>query len=297
MKADGVGCARLRDRRSLLIAAALAGSILLLEVAGGIWSGSLALLADAGHVLTDLLAMLMAYTALVLASRPADTRRTWGYHRFEILSALTNGMLLLFMAGVILWAALQRLREPVAVASGGMLGVAVVGLLANLIGVLVLSRASGSLNVRGALWHLVGDTLSSLGVILAAVAIRYTGLNVIDPALSVVIVAVIVYGAVRLIREAADILLESAPSGLDRDAVAAAIRDLDGVLAVHDLHIWSITTGMPALSGHVIVPAASCAASDQLLTRIKLLLGERFSIHHTTIQVESESFQEIGVLH
>jgi cobalt-zinc-cadmium efflux system protein len=294
---EGPGCSRLRDRRSLLIAAGLAGSILLLEVAGGLWSGSLALLADAGHVLTDLLAMLMAYTALVLASRPPDTRRTFGYHRFEILSALTNGLLLLFMAAVILWEAIQRLRDPVAVASGAMLVVAVVGLVANLAGVLVLSRASGSLNMRGALWHLVGDTLSSVGVILAAVAIRFTGLDVLDPALSVVIAAVIVYGAVRLIREAADILLESAPSGLDRDAVAAAIRNLDGVLAVHDLHIWSITTGMPALSGHVIVPVEDCSGSDEILTRIKVLLEERFSIHHTTIQVESESFQEIGVLH
>jgi cobalt-zinc-cadmium efflux system protein len=294
---EGPGCSRLRDRRSLLIAAGLAGSILLLEVAGGLWSGSLALLADAGHVLTDLLAMLMAYTALVLASRPPDTRRTFGYHRFEILSALTNGLLLMFMAAVIIWEAIQRLREPVAVASGAMLVVAVVGLVANLAGVLVLSRASGSLNMRGALWHLVGDTLSSVGVILAAVAIRFTGLDVLDPALSVVIAAVIVYGAVRLIREAADILLESAPSGLDRDAVAAAIRNLDGVLAVHDLHIWSITTGMPALSGHVIVPVEDCSRSDEILTRIKVLLGERFSIHHTTIQVESESFQEIGVLH
>jgi cobalt-zinc-cadmium efflux system protein len=294
---EGPGCSRLRDRRSLLIAAGLAGSILLLEVAGGLWSGSLALLADAGHVLTDLLAMLMAYTALVLASRPPDTRRTFGYHRFEILSALTNGLLLMFMAAVIIWEAIQRLREPVAVASGAMLVVAVVGLVANLAGVLVLSRASGSLNMRGALWHLVGDTLSSVGVILAAVAIRFTGLDVLDPALSVVIAAVIVYGAVRLIREAADILLESAPSGLDRDAVAAAIRNLDGVLAVHDLHIWSITTGMPALSGHVIVPVEDCSGSDEILTRIKVLLGERFSIHHTTIQVESESFQEIGVLH
>jgi cobalt-zinc-cadmium efflux system protein len=294
---EAAGCARQRDRSSLLIAAGLAASILVLEVAGGLWSGSLALLADAGHVLTDLLAMLMAYTAIVLASRPPDPRRTWGYHRFEILSALTNGLLLLFMAAVILWEAIQRLQAPSAVASGGMLTIAVVGLVANLTGVLVLSRASGSLNVRAALWHLVGDSLSSMGVILAAVAIGATGLDVIDPALSVVIVAVIVYGAVRLIREAADILLESAPSGLDRDAVAAAIRDLDGVLAVHDLHIWSITTGMPALSGHVVVPPCDTTGSDQILTRIKVLLGEQFAIHHTTIQVESEGFQEIGVLH
>ncbi|MCZ6600790.1 MAG: cation diffusion facilitator family transporter [Acidobacteria bacterium] len=288
---------RRRDRRSLLIAAVLAASVFLLEVAGGIWTGSLALLADASHALTDLLAMMVAYAATVMAGRPPDHRRTWGYHRLEILSALTNGLLLLLMAVFIAWEAVQRLRAPTPVASGGMLVIAVVGLMFNLAGVMVLSRASGSLNVRGARWHLAGDSLASVGVILAAVVIALTGMMRFDPAVSLVIVAIIVFGAVRLLREAVDVLLESAPAGLNRDEVAAAIRELDGVLGVHDLHIWSITTGMPALSGHVIVPPGGCHNVDEILTRVKVILRERFAIDHTTIQVESEHFEDMGVLH
>ncbi|MCZ6649644.1 MAG: cation diffusion facilitator family transporter [Acidobacteria bacterium] len=288
---------RRRDRRSLLIAAVLAASVFLLEVAGGIWTGSLALLADASHALTDLLAMMVAYAATVMAGRPPDRRRTWGYHRLEILSALTNGLLLLLMAVFIAWEAVQRLRAPTPVASGGMLVIAVVGLMFNLAGVMVLSRASGSLNVRGARWHLAGDSLASVGVILAAVVIALTGMLRFDPAVSLVIVAIIVFGAVRLLREAVDVLLESAPAGLNRDEVAAAIRELDGVLGVHDLHIWSITTGMPALSGHVTVPPGGCHNVDEILTRVKVILRERFAIDHTTIQVESEHFEDMGVLH
>jgi len=288
---------RRRDRRSLLVAATLAASVFLLEVAGGIWTGSLALLADSAHALTDLLAMMVAYTATVVAERPPDGRRTWGYHRLEILSALINGLLLLLMAAVIAWEAVQRLHTPMPVASGGMLAIAVVGLLFNLAGVLVLWRASGSLNVRGARWHLAGDSLASLGVILAAVVIALTGMLRMDPAVSLVIVAIIVFGAVRLLREAVDVLLESAPTGVNRDEVAAAIRELDGVLGVHDLHIWSITTGMPALSGHVIVPPGGCHDVDGVLTRVKVILRERFAIDHSTIQVESERFEDIGVLH
>ena len=297
MTHGGLSSSRRRDRRSLLIAAALAAVVFLLEIAGGLWTGSLALLADAAHALADLLAMMVAYTATVMAGRPPDRRRTWGYHRLEILSALINGLLLLVLAAFIAWEAVQRLRAPIPVASGGMLVIAVVGLMFNLVGVLVLSRASGSLNVRGARWHLAGDSLASLGVILGAVAIALTGMLRIDPAVSLVIVAILVYGAVRLLREAVDVLLESAPAGLDRDEVAAAIRELDDVLDVHDLHIWSITTGMPALSGHVIVTPGGCQNVDEILTRVKVILRERFAIDHTTIQVESELFEDIGVLH
>lgn len=288
---------RQRDRRSLLMVATLAAVVFLLEVVGGIWTGSLALLADAAHAFADLLAMMVAYVATVMAGRPPDDRRTWGYHRLEILSALTNGLLLLLMAAFIAWEAVQRLRAPMPVASGGMLIIAVVGLMFNLVGFLVLSRASGSLNVRGARWHLAGDSLASVGVILAAVLISLTGMLRADSVVSLAIVVIIVFGAVRLLREAVDVLLESAPAGLNRGEVAAAIRELDGVLGVHDLHIWSITTGMPALSGHVIVPPGGCQNVDELLTRVKLILRERFAIDHTTIQVESELFEDIGVLH
>jgi len=279
------------------MAAALAAVVFLLEVVGGLWTGSLALLADAAHAFTDLLAMMVAYSATVMAGRPPDDCRTWGYHRLEILSALVNGLILLVMAAFIAWEAIQRLRAPMPVASGGMLIIAVVGLMFNLAGFLVLSRASGSLNVRGARWHLAGDSLASVGVILAAVIISLTGMLRVDALVSLLIVAIIVFGAVRLLREAVDVLLESAPAGLNCDEVATAIRELDGVRGVHDLHIWSITTGMPALSGHVIVPPDGCHNVDELLTRVKLILRERFAIDHTTIQVESELFEDIGVLH
>jgi cobalt-zinc-cadmium efflux system protein len=178
------------------------------------------------------------------------------------------------------------------VATGGMLAVAGVGLLANLAGVAVLSRASGSLNVRGALWHLVGDTLSSVGVILAGLLMAVTGESRFDPLVSILIAGIILYGAVRVIREAIDILLESAPVGLDQDRVAAAITGLEGIVEVHDLHIWSITTGMPALAGHVVVPDAGCHRVDEILVRVQALLKERFQIEHSTIQVESERFEK-----
>jgi cobalt-zinc-cadmium efflux system protein len=288
---------RRKDRRYLLLACGLSAGILVVEVVGGIWTGSLALLADAGHVLTDLLALLLAFMAVLFASRPASPRRTWGYHRLEILSALTNGLLLLGIVAVILWKAWERLEEPRAVQSGGMVAVATIGLVANLIGVWLLSSASGSLNIRGAMWHLVGDTISSVGVILGGLLIAATGIVQIDSLVSVGIAGIILYGAVQIVREASDVLLESAPAGLDRDQVATAIRSVEGVLDVHDLHIWSITTGMPALSGHVIVPRSGPTETDSILARIKAMLRERFDIDHTTIQIESECLEEFGGLH
>jgi cobalt-zinc-cadmium efflux system protein len=288
---------RRKDRRYLLLACGLSTLILTVEVVGGLWTGSLALLADAGHVLTDLLALLLALTAVLFASRPASSRRTWGYHRLEILSALVNGFLLLGIAGVILWEAWERLAAPRPVQSGGMVAVAAVGLVANLLGVWLLSSASGSLNIRGVLWHLVGDTISSVGVIVAGLLIAVTGVVRIDAVVSVLIAGIVVYGAVRVVREAYDVLLESAPAGLDCDEVADAIRSLDGVLDVHDLHIWSITTGMPALSGHVVVPPSGPPETDTLLKRIKVMLKSRFEIDHATIQVESRCFEMSGDLH
>ncbi|MFQ5671021.1 MAG: cation diffusion facilitator family transporter [Acidobacteriota bacterium] len=286
-----------RDRRYLVLACGISSAILLLEVAGGLWTGSLALLADAGHMLTDIVALLMAFFALLFASRPASGRRTWGYHRLEILSALLNGLFLLALAGVIFWEGVQRLQHPSPVRIQGMIAVAMIGLFANLAGVWFLSRASRSLNMRSAMWHLVGDTVSSVGVIFSGVLMALTGIMQLDAVMSLGISLVIVYGAVRIVREATDILLESVPLDLDRDEVARAIRSVDGVSDVHDLHLWSITTGMPALSGHVIVPRARMLGTDTVLDRIKRVLRDRFKIDHTTIQVESDDFQEIGEVH
>jgi cobalt-zinc-cadmium efflux system protein len=288
---------RRKDRRYLLLVCGLTTLILAVEVVGGLWTGSLALLADAGHMLTDLLALLLALTAVLFASRPASSRRTWGYHRLEILSALVNGFLLLGIAGVILWESWERLATPRPVQTGGMVAVAAVGLVANLVGVWLLSAGSGSLNIRGAMWHLVGDTISSVGVIVAGLLIAVTGIVRIDAFVSILIAGVIVYGAVRVVREAYDVLLESAPPGLDCDEVADAIRSVEGVLDVHELHIWSITTGMPALSGHVVVPPSGPPETDSVLERIKVMLKSRFEIEHATIQVESRCFEMSGDLH
>ena len=285
------------DRQNLLLACTLTVGILVLEIVGGLWTGSLALLADAGHMLTDFLALLLAFLAVLFASRPANRRKTWGYHRLEILSALVSSIFLLGIAAVILWEAWQRLQQPRPVQTAGMVAVAAVGLVANLIGVWLLSRSSGSLNIRSAMWHLVGDTISSVGVILAGLVIAVTGVLQIDPAVSILIAGVILFGAVRVLREASDVLLESAPHGVDCDDVARAIRSVQGVIDVHDLHVWSITTGMPALSGHVIVSRTEPVPTDEILTQVKLGLREQFDIDHTTIQVESELFEEIGELH
>jgi cobalt-zinc-cadmium efflux system protein len=294
---DRTRAVREADRRSLLTVCALSVFILAAEVAGGVWSGSLALLADSGHVLIDLLALLLAFFAAVFASRPATTRRSYGWHRLEIISALMNGLLLVAIAVVIGLQAWSRFREPRPVNVAGMMSVAALGLVGNLLGVWILSRASSSLNLRGALLHLVGDTISSVGVIVSGVAVAVTGEWRIDAVASALIAAAIVWGAVRLGREAFDVLLEATPAGLDGEVVAAAIRRVDGVAAVHDLHIWSITTGMPALSGHVIVPAASPACGDEVLTCVQRMLRERFGIDHSTIQIESERFEEVGEVH
>ena len=292
-----VQSARQGDRRSLLVVCAITAAILCVELVGGVLTGSLALLADAGHVLTDLLALLVALVALVLASKPPTLRKTWGYHRLEILSAFINGVLLLGISCVILWHAWGRLAQPRDIHGGGMTAIAIVGLLANLLAVWVLSRASGSLNMRGARWHVLGDTISSIGVVLAGVLITLTGVSQIDVVVSVGIALIIVYGAVRLVWEASDVLLESAPGGLDCRAIQAAIRTVAGVVEIRDLHIWSITTGLPALTGHVIIPAARAGEGDALLAQIKALLRERFGIAHSTIQIQTELFEDSGDVH
>ncbi|MFQ5719729.1 MAG: cation diffusion facilitator family transporter [Acidobacteriota bacterium] len=288
---------RVRDRRTMLIVGAITSGTFVIEVVGGLVTGSLALLADAGHMFTDILALLMAFAALVLASRPATARKTWGYHRAEILSAFVNGVLLLALSAGILWQASERLAVPRDVASGGMALVASIGLLANVTGVWLLSRSSRSLNVRGAFWHLFGDTISSVGVLVGGVAIAITGVTRIDAVVSIGISLIILYGAGRLVWEASDVLLESVPGNVDSQAVQDAIGSLPGVVGVRDLHIWSITTGLPALSGHVIIPNGSAAASDEILNTIKKVLNTRFGIAHSTIQVQTEDYREVAELH
>jgi len=284
-------------RRGLSVTIGLTSIIMIVEVIGGWWSNSLALLSDAGHMLTDVLALGMSLFAVTVACRPATTRKTYGYHRIEILAALTNGVILAVISLGIFYQAYRRLVQPQPVEGGLVMKVAAVGLAANLIGMWLLTRSEGGLNVRSARLHVAGDALSSAGVLVAGIVIAMKDWYRIDALISLGIGVIIIAGAFHLLRETVDILLESAPMGMELMEVCRAIESIKGIKQCHDLHIWSITSGMTALSGHVILDAVAFAESDEILNKIKEMLDLRFKIGHTTIQVESESYTEVGDVH
>lgn len=291
------GEGRSADLRRLRTALALTAAMMVAEAVGGVVSGSLALLSDAGHMLTDVVSLVLSMLALWFSSRPADLKRTYGFYRLEILSALVNGMTLLGIAFVVAFEAVERLRNPRPLQVGVMLAVAGVGLVVNLLGMSILSK-SHSLNTRGALLHLVGDALSSVGVIVAGVVVWATGFTAIDAILSVFIAAIIVYGAIRLVREAVDVLLEAVPAHIDLAEVFEALKAVDGVTAVHDLHVWTIAHSMHALSAHLVVRSEGGRVdNDSLLSSVKGVLRERFAIEHTTLQIESEQFGSLVQAH
>lgn len=285
------------DQRRLLWAAGLTAGILILEAAGGVLSHSLALLSDAGHMMVDLLALLLSLFAIRFACRPATDRKTFGYYRLEILAALLNGWVLVVLSLYLFYAAVRRLIRPPLVDTRLMLGVAGVGLVANLVGIALLSPSRKNLTVRSALLHILGDAFSSVGVILGGLTMQGTGWYRADPLLSLVIGGVILWGALRVMREACDILLEAAPAGIALSEVSRAIASVGDVVEIHDLHVWCLTIGRPALSGHVVVRDVSLANTDHILNRIKSVLEERFGICHTTIQLESEAYEEVGEIH
>ncbi|HEX8731409.1 MAG TPA: cation diffusion facilitator family transporter [Ktedonobacterales bacterium] len=275
-------------RAALRLGFLLTAGILLVEVAGGLLSHSLALLSDAGHVLTDVVALGLAWFAAAQAERPANNHRTFGYHRVGILVAFFNGLTLVGIALVIAFEAWQRLREPVAVHPGIMLVAALVAIGVNLF---IARRLHGSenLNSRAALLHAVGDIGASVAVVIGAAVIALTGATWVDPVISVAIAVLIAFGALRLIWETADILLESTPADISTEAVARDIRQITGVRAVHDLHVWTITSGIRALSSHVIIADIPPSASADILDRVTDMLAHRYHISHTTIQFESDA--------
>lgn len=264
--------------------------VMVAEIIGGFVANSLSLLGDAGHMLTDALAIVLSLFAIGLARRPATNRRTFGYHRAEIMAALANGVILILVSVYIFYEAYQRFVDPPEVDSPVMLIVAGIGLAANLAGMLILRRSSeGSLNVKAAFWHIVGDTLSSVGVIVAGVIILLTGWYIVDPILAVVIGLVIIWGAFRIVREAADILLESVPGHIKLDEVSKAMKSVPGVTDTHDVHVWTITSGMYALSAHVDIEDRMVSESAGVLADLNKVLEERFDIGHTTLQLECDS--------
>jgi len=278
-----------RALRTILV---LSATYMVAEAVGGVLTNSLALLADAGHMLSDVASLGLTMFAVWIARRPASPRRTYGYYRAEILAALLNGAALLAIAALITVEAYTRFRHPPVVAGGLMMGIAVGGLAVNLIGLWVLhSGKDHSLNLHGAWLHVLADALGSVGAIVASVLIWWRGWNWADPVASVIISALVAWSSWSLVRQSVNVLMEGAPKGIDVDEVREAMREVPGVSAVHDLHVWSITSGLEALSAHVIpIDGVSHA---ELLAALRTTLSKRFGIGHVTIQVECEACDSV----
>lgn len=275
------------NARPMVIALTITLVFLVVEVVGAYLSNSLALLADAAHMLTDVAALGLALMAIALARRPATAARSFGYLRAEILAALVNAVTLIVAAIYIFYEAWQRLQDPPEVQSNTLLMVAIAGLLANIASALVLSRGGGhelNLNQRGAFLHVMGDLLGSVATIVAALIIMATGWYAADPILSAVIGLLVVYGAWSLLRESVDVLLEAAPRGMDVTQVRRAMQDIPGVLAVHDLHVWTVTSGLVALSAHVEL--VSMQNWSEIMGQLATKLRDDFEIAHVTLQPE-----------
>ena len=287
-------------RKRLIIVLAITFGVLIAEVIGGLISGSLALLAEAGHMLTDSTGLIMALIAASLATRAATVKRTFGLQRAEVLAALANALLLVGVAVWVLIMAVDRLRSPAEINSRLMLVVAIVGVLANLVGLLVLRPAqSKSLNMRGAYLEALGDFVGSLAVIIAAALILITGWTPFDAIASLAIVLLIIPRAWSLLREVVDVLLEATPRGVDLHQVREHILRVRGVVDVHDLHAWTITSGVPVLSAHVIVDQGciSEGRSGEVLDRLGECLGGHFDVSHCTFQLEPVGHQEHEAAH
>lgn len=260
------------------------------ELVGGWMANSLALLADAGHMFTDVGALGLSLFVAWFSRQPSTARKTYGYLRWEILAAFLNGSALLLVSTVIVWEAVGRLRNPEPLESGLMLVVASGGLVVNIIAARLLHGAAAhSLNVRGAYLHVISDLLGSVAVILAALAIRYRGWTIADPVASIVMTALIVRGAWQLVRESVDVLLEAVPPHISLDSVRAAITAVPGVASVHDLHVWTVTSGMVAMSAHVVSPDPG--QHQEALERICAAMAP-FGIGHVTVQIEGRELTD-----
>ena len=288
---DASGGDRAEVSRRLTGVLGLTAVFTVAEVVGGVVSGSLALLADAGHMFSDVAALALSLFAIRLARRPPTERRTYGYARFEILAALVNGATLLLVAGLIVVEAWQRVRDPVDIDGPVMLGVAALGLLVNVVAAFVLhAHSHDNLNVRGAYLHVLGDLLGSVGTIAAGVVVLATGWTPADPIISVVIAALILFSAWNLVREATDVLLESVPGHLDMNEIIEALDAIDGLDDVHDLHVWTLTSGFVALSGHGVIddPAEHTRILDEVRDRMR-----GFGIEHVTFQIEPRPLYQL----
>lgn len=276
---------RAANRRALGLALAITASFTVIEVVGGVLTGSLAVLADAVHMLSDNLSLALALFASWLAARPATTKRTYGYERAEVLAALANGVLLVVLAAWIFIEAARRLSDPPDVLGGWMLAIAVVGVCVNVAAAVVLwGSREHSLNVEAALRHVGADLLGSVGIGVAAIVVLATGWLEADPVVSILIGVLVLASSWGILRDSTSILLEASPKDLDMQALGARVAAVPGVVEVHDLHVWTITSGFPALSAHVLVRAGEDC--HQRRRELERLLRDEFGIEHTTLQVE-----------
>ncbi len=285
---DALAGRREGNRRRMLVAGGINGALIVVGVVGGILTGSLALLADAGHVLTDLGAIGLALLAAKLAGRPGGPRRTFGFQRSEVIAALINGVTLAAIAVLIVVAAVDRLGDPPDVEGGGVIVLGLVGLVGNGAATLVLAGGRREdINLEAVLRHSAADALGSLGVVASGGVILATGWMPIDPLIGIAIAVLILASSVRLVREPFDILMEAAPPGVDVQSIARAIAAVAGVREVHDLHVWSVTPGFEALAAHVVV--ARGQDRDRARREIEFVLRDSYGIEHTTLQMEEEA--------
>ncbi|ERM18606.1 cation diffusion facilitator family transporter [Brevibacillus laterosporus] len=277
------------NKRALLISLFIITSFLIVEVIGGFLTNSLALLSDAGHMLSDSSALFLSLIAMFFAARKPSAKKTYGFYRFEILAALINGVMLVVISLVIIWEAYQRFFAPPEVASLSMMGIAFVGLLANIAAAFVLMRGDykNNLNIRSAFLHVLGDLLGSVGAILAGLLMWKFNWYIADPIISVVVAVLIMLSAWRVTRDSVDVLMESTPASIDADQVSDALSKVEGVTSVHDLHIWTVTSGFDSLSCHLHVKDG--LASYPILQKALHLLEHQFGITHSTIQIEDSS--------
>lgn len=278
------------NKQGLLIALGITTGIMVVEFIGGLWTNSLALLSDSGHMLSDAGSLLLSLIALWFAAKPVSASKSFGFHRIEILAALFNAVTLFLIAGFIIWEAFERFLEPPAVASGKMMLIACIGLLANLLSAWSLMRKGdvhGNLNLRSAYLHILGDALGSVGAIVAGAVMLLFGWYAADPIISVIVALLILRGAWAVLKSTVHILMEGTPEAVSLGDVRTALEGIDGVINVHDLHIWTITSGLDALSCHLLI--ADDRDGQAILQEAIHRIEDRFQINHTTIQIENST--------
>ncbi|HCA26845.1 MAG TPA: cation transporter [Betaproteobacteria bacterium] len=271
--------------RALRYAVVFTLAFAVVEVVGGVWSGSLALVSDAGHMLSDSLALALAAFAAWIAHRPPSRRHTYGFARAEVIAAFFNSLLMLLLIVGIVVEAIQRLLHPASVAGAAVMVIAFLGLLVNIVVAIILGSGGGGINVRSALLHVMGDLLGSLAALTAGAVIYYTGWMPIDPILSLVVAGLILFSTIRLLREALHVLMEGVPVHLSLEDVGLNMAKIQGVTSVHDLHIWTLAGGMVALSAHVVL--GEMAEWPKILAATRRMLHDAFGIDHVTLQPET----------